>query len=166
MRRLPLARRALRRRNSLSLLGLRQKRTKGDCPSGKSRSDSGPKARPSTRHRRRRARPTLVRAAREAWGIVVESPHPDTGPNGKLSAYMLDDDIEARLRARSITFPTKAPKPSKPSRSKLSAKLVEKRTLHAVAMMNRAEKRAKSAQRTLTKWREKVRYYERKAARR
>ena len=54
----------------------------------------------------------------------------------------------------------------KPSRSELAAKLIEKRAAHAVKMMGRAEKRSKAAQRTLTKWREKVRYYERKAAHR
>lgn len=59
--------------------------------------------------------------------------------------------------------PTEAPESS---RAELSTALVEKRAAHAVKMMSRAEKRSKAAQRTLTKWREKVRYYERQAARR
>lgn len=118
-----------------------------------------------------RFRRTLRRASLELWGIDVpidgiEARH------GKI-AYAMDDlirtELAVRIAAGSVeTFPPKpiaAPAPApKPSRAELSAELVERRAKRAVATLERAEKRLKNAERAVAKWRQKVRYYERRAA--
>lgn len=122
---------------------------------------------PRSNNHDERFRLTLARAAREAWGVVID---PNVRQHSsRIKAYVLDDRIEAVLRYElgegRVTYPKKQPV-AKKSRAELSVALVEKRAAHAVKMLVRAEKRAKTAQRSLTKWRTKVRYYEKVAAKR
>lgn len=122
---------------------------------------------PSDVHHGERFRLTFRKACRELWSIEVPL---DAPARMGVVAYGMGDIASEMLREKiakneiELFPPTVKEAAPKPSRSELSAKLVEKRASHAVKMMARAEKRAKSAQRTLTKWREKVRYYEKKAA--
>jgi hypothetical protein len=134
---------------------------------------------PNSEHHGERFRRTLARAAREAWGIEVE-PNPPAGvweidtldrpldpPRRKISAYVLDSNIQAALKplveSGTVTFPF--PKP-KPTRAESSSALVEKRAAHAAKMLARAERRLKLARTVSAKWKAKVRYYERAAAKR
>ena len=122
---------------------------------------------PNDTHHGERFRLTFRKACRELWGIDVPL---DAPARGGVVAYGMGDIASEMLKEKiargeiELFAPTPKKETPKASRAELSAKLVEKRATHAVKMMTRAEKRAKSAQRTLTKWREKVRYYERKAA--
>jgi len=116
-------------------------------------------------HHSERFRLTFRRAARECWGIDVPLNVPAS--QGCI-AYGMGEvaiaELERRISAGEIdTFPPK-PRPAKPSRAELTSKTVEKRAAHAVSMLTRAEKRSKAAQRALTRWKKKVRYYERQAA--
>jgi len=84
-------------------------------------------------------------------------------------AYGMDEVIRKRLdemiqEGVVDTFPPKA-LPETPARAERLAGLVERRQAHVLKMLARAEKRTKAAQRALTKWRAKVNYYERQAAR-
>lgn len=110
---------------------------------------------------------TLRRAARELWGIEVPIIQGKDRGDRHNAAYAMDRLIMTALEGliadgKAETFPyepeTKTKRPP--------VNLVEKRAAHAVKMLARAEKRAKAAQRTLTKWRTKVRYYEKQAAKR
>jgi hypothetical protein len=108
---------------------------------------------------------TFRKACRELWGIDVPL---DAPARQGCIAYGMGDVATAQLKEKIVrgeieTFPP-APATPKPSRAELTAKTVEKRAMHAAKMLTRAEKRSKAAQRALTKWREKVRYYERQAA--
>jgi hypothetical protein len=115
-------------------------------------------------HHGERFRLTLRRAALELWGIDC----PIDVETDRLIAYGMDEVISARLTeliedGAVETFPAAAT-PEKPSRAARVVSLVERRATHAAIMLLRAERKAKLAQRTLTKWRAKVRYYERTAA--
>lgn len=120
-----------------------------------------------------RFRLTLRRAARELWGI--EAPLL-AGKNRGVevnAAYAMDRLILKELNAKlergelDLTpFAPDAPAPKAVDLSRRRAALVEKRAAHAARMLARAEKRTKAAQRSLTKWRTKVRYYEKVAAKR
>jgi len=118
-----------------------------------------------------RFRLTLARTVRELWGIDVD-PNPKDD-SGRVSRYGLDHIIEGRLRDMivlgQVTYPMReAPveEDTATRRRAASEALVTKRAAHAATMLARAEKRSKAAQRALTKWRAKVRYYERQAAKR
>ena len=117
-----------------------------------------------------RFRLTLARAAREAWGIAVDpSPAPHapspTRPRGWISAYVLDGliqaDLLALLASGSVVLPML---PYRSERKIALAKLVEKRAEHAVRMLVTAERRLKLARSLERKWKQKVSYYERSAA--
>lgn len=111
---------------------------------------------------------TLRRAARELWGIEVPVVQGKDRGDEHNAAYAMDRLIMAALEGliavgKVETFPYE-PAPPKPKAVRPPGLLVERRAAHAVRMFARAEKRAQAAQRTLTKWRQKVRYYERVAA--
>jgi len=110
---------------------------------------------------------TLRRAARELWGIEVPIIQGKDRGDEHNAAYAMDRLIMAAIEGliaegKIETFPYEP----KLTTKKAPVNLVEKRAAHAVKMLSRAEKRAKAAQRTLTKWRTKVRYYEKQAAKR
>lgn len=115
-----------------------------------------------------RFRRVFKRACLELWGIDVPL---DPPARGGVIAYGMSDLATAALREKiargeaELFPPTPKTEAPKPSRAELAAKVVERRAAHAVKMLVRAEKRTKAAQKALTKWREKVRYYERQAAR-
>ena len=121
---------------------------------------------PSDTHHGERFRLTFRRACRELWGIEVPL---DAPARGGVIAYGMGDIASELLREKiargeiELFPPTK--KAPKPSRAERTSELVEKRAAHAVKMLARAEKRSKAAQKALTKWRVKVNYYERQAAR-
>lgn len=119
-------------------------------------------------HHDERFRRVFKRACQELWGIDV----PLNAPASQgCIAYGMGEIATAALREKiarggvALFPPTTKEEAPKPSRAELSAVLVERRATHAARMLARAEKRTKAAQRALTKWREKVRYYERQAAR-
>lgn len=123
---------------------------------------------PSREGHGERYRLTFRRACRELWGLDVPL---DVEPVNGAIAYGMGEwvcqelDVLIGLHAVEL-FPPDAPVTTeRPSRAALTDALVERRAAHAARMLGRAEKRAKAAQRTLTKWRAKVRYYERAAAR-
>lgn len=124
---------------------------------------------------------TLRRAARELWGIEVPMVQGKDRGDEHNAAYAMDRLIMKALEGliaegKVETFPYVSGanprsgggevRDSEASGAKGPRKLtlVEKRAAHAVKMLMRAEKRAQAAQRTLKKWRQKVRYYERVAA--
>jgi hypothetical protein len=114
-----------------------------------------------------RFRRTLARAASQAWGVEVDPNPPATSDN--IRAYALDEHITAALKplieSGAVVVPTPAPV-AKPSRVEATEALVEKRAAHAVKMLTKAERDVKRAKTREQKWRTKVRYYERVAARR
>lgn len=118
-----------------------------------------------------RFRLTLARAAREAWGIVVD-PHPPPGTwshgRDKCSAYVLDDAIEAALQPLIEAGVVRIPEPTRHDRAESLAKKrsadIEKRAAHALRMWTKAQQRLKRAKTIEEKWRKKNRYYERVAA--
>jgi hypothetical protein len=123
---------------------------------------------PRREHHGERFKLTLRRAARELWGIEVPMVQGKDRGDEHNAAYAMDRLIMTALEGlvaegKVETFPYE-PKPKKPKVP--SGALVERRAAHAVKMLTRSEKRAQAAQRTLSKWRQKVRYYERQAAKR
>ena len=122
---------------------------------------------PKREHHGERFKLTLRRAARELWGIEVPVVQGKDRGDEHNAAYAMDRLIMKALEGliaegKVETFPYE-PK-AVPRRSERMQALVEKRAAHAARMLARAEKRSKAAQRALTRWRTKVRYYERKAA--
>jgi hypothetical protein len=119
-------------------------------------------------HHGERFRRVFKRACQELWGIDVPL---DVPARQGCIAYGMGDIATAALQEKialgeiRLFPPTPKVEAPKPSRAELAAKVVEKRAAHAVRMMTRAEKRTQAAQRALTKWRAKVNYYERQAAR-
>lgn len=119
-----------------------------------------------------RFRLTLRRAARELWGVEVPLLKSSERGHEKNAGYAMDRLVVAELEKKiaegavDLFAPDPKEEAAKPSRAEVSKKLVEKRAARAVKMLVRAERNAKAAQRALTRWRTKVRYYERVAARR
>lgn len=115
-----------------------------------------------------RFRRTYARAVREAWGIEV--PIDGDRAGRKNYSYRMGDVVTERLRdliARGIVCPPRLAPPSpKPSRAERSAELVEKRAAHAAKMLANAERKLKLAKTVHARWRAKVSYYERVAAKR
>lgn len=117
-----------------------------------------------------RFRLSLRRAAKELWGIEVPLLKPSERGAEINAAYAMDRlimaELEKKIAEGAVELFPPIPKTETPrlSRAELAAKTVERRALHAIKMEARAEKRAKSAQRILAKWRAKVRYYEKRAA--
>jgi hypothetical protein len=112
-----------------------------------------------------RFRLVLARAAREAWGVVLDpNPEPESALWGSrgIAAYVLDRQIQAALlpllASGAVTLPFFPP--GKPRHEKL-ASIVEKRAEHAAKMLARAERRLKLARTIAGKWKKKVSYYER-----
>jgi hypothetical protein len=124
---------------------------------------------PRDTHHGERFRLVFRRACRELWGIdLPRDPPASQGCIAYGMGEIATKALKEKIASGEIDLFPSAPtvSPTKPSRAELAAKVVEKRAAHAFKMMARAEKRSKAAQRALTKWREKVRYYERQAARR
>lgn len=115
----------------------------------------------------------LVRAASELWNITIAKPLETTerGYRTKL-AYAVDDRIVAALaadHARGVNLPYQAPPPAPhpaPSPDERRAALVARRHQHAAAMLAKNEKAFKLAQSRVQKWRKRVSYYEKVAAKR
>ena len=104
----------------------------------------------------------LVRAAREAWGIVV------LHPLQLRRIYDVDVAIWKALDEKFVSNPELRPMPAllptPLSRDEKRRKLVEARALQAIRMLEKNELKLKRAQKLVTKWRLKVRYYDRAAA--
>jgi hypothetical protein len=115
----------------------------------------------------------LVRAVAEAWSIDIPRPL-DTTERGRHSrlAYAVDERIEVELErvfAAGCFLPPHAEPPPPapvPSRAERADRLRRQRHEHALEMLKRTERRLKIAQRRARCWREKVRYYEKIAAKR
>lgn len=114
-----------------------------------------------------RFRRVFKRACQELWGIDVPL---DAPPRQGVIAYGMGDLATAALKEKiargeiPLFPPASTALALKPTRAQLSAVLVERRAAHAARMLARAEKKQKAAQRALTRWRKKVRYYEQQAA--
>lgn len=119
-------------------------------------------------HHDKRFRRTLRRAFIELWSIDVPL---DATTSLGLIAYGIDD-LAAEALAEKIahgdvdTFPPdpKPEAPTKTNRAEIMTKVVEKRETHALTMHRKALTRLKRAKTLEEKWRKKVRYYERQAA--
>lgn len=115
-----------------------------------------------------RFRLTFRRACLNLWGIDVPL---DAPPRGGCIAYGMGDLASEKLKEKiangeiELFKPDPKTQPTKPTRAELSAKRVEKNEAHAIRMLARAEKDEKNAHERAAKWRRKVAYYERKAAR-
>lgn len=126
---------------------------------------------PPKEHHGERFRLTLRRAARELWGVEVPPLSGSERGDRTNAAYAMDDLIMKKLNERLARgeldlspFMPDAPAPKDPKAARAS--LVEKRATHAVRMLVRAERREEAAKRVAAKWRAKVRYYEKVAAKR
>ena len=115
-----------------------------------------------------RYRLAFRRACLELWGIDVPL---DATPIYGIIAYGMGDVLTEKLGEKiargevDLFPPVSTAQAPKPTRSERMTALVEKRATHAAKMLARAEKRAQTAQKLLTKWRAKMNYYERQAAR-
>lgn len=116
-----------------------------------------------------RFRRVFARAVREAWGVEVPI-DVDRGAYQNISYAMgervwkaLDELISAGCCIN--TYPAAPPKPETP-RAERTAALVEKRAAHAAKMLAQAERRLKIAKTVHQRWRAKVSYYDRVAAKR
>lgn len=123
---------------------------------------------PRGTHHGERFRRTFQRAVREAWGIEV--PLEVERENHANASYKMGELVVEELRAKIAaglvdTFPP-APAAPKPSRAERTAELVEGRAAHAEKMLAKAERKLKLAKTVHARWRAKVSYYERVAARR
>lgn len=119
-------------------------------------------------HHDERFRRVLRRAFLELWGIDVPIDAKPVRSNisygmGEVATEMLREKIE---RGEIELFSPDLPKPAppKPSRAEVMAKIVDKRAAHAMTMHKKAATRLKRAKTLEEKWRKKVRYYERQAA--
>jgi len=118
-----------------------------------------------------RFRRVFRRAVQEAWGIDVPvdpDPGNSTGRRENVLAYRQGDLVVEALNKiieQMDTFPPKA-QPPKPTRAMRNAELVAKRQAHAEKMLKECERRLKDAKTRHRHWADKVRYYERQAARR
>jgi hypothetical protein len=116
-------------------------------------------------HHDERFRRVFRRACLEIWGIEVPI---DAKPFMRNISYGMGE-VAAKLLGKKIdreeidTFPPD-PKPKTPSRAAAMAEVVEKRAAHALAMHKKAATRLKRAKTLESKWRKKVAYYERQAA--
>lgn len=122
---------------------------------------------PQDTHHGERFRRVFQRACRELWGIEVPL---DAEPRQGNISYGMGDLVTAELHEKIHLdeidlepFAPDAPK-KKITRAEATAKLVEKREAHALKMHKKALTRLKRAKTAEAKWRKKVAYYERKAA--
>lgn len=123
---------------------------------------------PSGVHHGERFRRTFARAVREAWGFEV--PVDVAREHHGNASYKMGEITIERLReliaeGKIETFPPEPPAP-KPSRAEHLAEIVKLREEHAEKMLARAERRLKLAKTVHAKWRAKVSYYEKQAAKR
>jgi hypothetical protein len=121
---------------------------------------------PRDTHHGERFRLVFRRACRELWGIDLPL---DPPASQGCIAYGMGEIATKALKEKIASgeidlFPAAPPAP-KPTRSERSRTLVEKRAARAAKMLAQAEKNLRSVRRSLAKWRTKVRYYERQAAR-
>jgi hypothetical protein len=117
-------------------------------------------------HHDERFRRVFKRACAELWGIDVPLDAKPVCGNvsygmGEIAVEQLGEKIE---RGEIDTFPPDAKPAPKKRRAEATAKSVEKREAHALAMHKKAVTRLKRAKTIEEKWRKKVRYYERQAA--
>ena len=124
---------------------------------------------PDTEHHGERFRRVLRRAFLELWDIAVPlNPEPRWG----VIAYGMDeiaiDVLEEKIERGEVDVfpadPTPEAPPKKTNRAEVMAKVVEKRAAHAMVMHKKSVTRLKRAKTIEEKWRKKVRYYERQAA--
>lgn len=111
----------------------------------------------------------LAGAAREAWGIEIESPLSIPRGGHQNKAYALDAIIEERLRRlieeRPDLLPPAEPEPKRDPKVRTLG-LVAKRRTKAIRMLELNEAKFRRAQALVRKWKRKVNYYERAAAKR
>jgi hypothetical protein len=119
-------------------------------------------------HHDERFRRVFRRACSEIWNIDVPLDAKPRDGNisygmGEIATEALREKIE---RGEVDTFPPDVPKPEAPraARAEAMTKVVEKREAHALAMHKKALTRLKRAKTLEVKWRKKVSYYERQAA--
>ncbi len=118
-------------------------------------------------HHGERFRRVFKRACLELWGIDVPL---DAKPSMGNISYGMGEIATAKLRGKMARgeielFPPD-PKVEEPKRGRaeVMANVVEKRAAHAMSMHTRALTRLKRSKTIEAKWRKKVRYYERQAA--
>jgi hypothetical protein len=108
---------------------------------------------------------TLVRAARELWGLQIEGWL--TLPRGDKSkrAYAIDDLILRELTSLDVQPVVRVLAPAPPvSLTERRGKLMQRREERARKALAKAEAELRRLQKRLSKWRAKVRYYETRAA--
>lgn len=115
-----------------------------------------------------RFRRTFARAVREAWGIEV----PVDGDREGYANYsyrmgwLVIEQLRGLIASGSVNIYPPEPAQPKPSRAERNAQLIEKRAAHAAKMLAAAERKLKLAKTVHARWRTKVSYYERVAAKR
>jgi hypothetical protein len=112
----------------------------------------------------------LCFAAEQAWGVVVDNQWDIKRGHKKNRSYAVGDEITKLLHAKLSTDPSAQPPkveaPPPVSRVVRAEVLVRKRAEHAAAMLAAHERKLKREQKIVSKWRAKVRYYDKAAAQR
>jgi hypothetical protein len=120
----------------------------------------------STHHHNDQFCALLVRTARTLWGVQVDGWTRAQAVDGKR-AYGIDELIRAELKlkleAGQIT-PAQVRRTAQEAVPAPVASLVERREERARKNLLRAEADMRKVQKRLSKWKDKVRYYERRAA--
>jgi hypothetical protein len=114
----------------------------------------------------------LVKTARELWGVKLDGWCFVTPGIFTKRAYAIDHmittELQALLNAGAVTpSAAQVTEPAEPvSLDSRRQELVRKREEHARKMLSKNERQLKAAQARVQKWRGKVRYYEKSAAKR
>jgi hypothetical protein len=124
----------------------------------------------STHHHNDQFCALLVRTARTLWGVQVDGWTRAQAVDGKR-AYGIDELIRAELKVKleegQITpcqVRIKAPRTAQEPAPAPVVSLVERRQARALKNLERAQADMRKVQKRLSKWKDKVRYYERRAA--
>lgn len=121
-------------------------------------------------HHNEAFRALLVRTARKLWGVKVEGWLSVPAGDYNKRAYAIDDIISTELQVlldslAVVPAAVKIREPEAPvSLQEQRERLVQKRAEHARKMLAKNEKKLSAAQKNVSKWRTKVRYYDKRAA--
>jgi hypothetical protein len=112
----------------------------------------------------------LCRAAREAWGVDIGNSYNIERGSKRTRAYAVDVEIRKALATKwtdvsgTVAVVEALPPPSPVDKVVRMEVLVQKRAEHAARMLVAHEARLKREQKIVSKWRTKVRYYDKVAA--
>lgn len=112
----------------------------------------------------------LCQAAREAWGVDIGNPYSVERGRWSKRAYAVDSEIRKALADKwtevsgTVAVVEAPPPPSPVDKVVRMEVLVQKRAEHAAKMLAAHEAKLKREQKIVSKWRTKVRYYDKVAA--